>query len=228
MRRADRLFEILQFLRGGRLRTARDIAEELEVSTRTIWRDIADLQAQGVPIDGERGVGYVLRESFFLPPLALTSNEMEALLWGTRLVETFGDDALAKAARELHVKIATVSPEERRISVTAMAAFASPQARAAQTFMGTIRKAIEEKRKLSLTYLDLKGSESNRVVRPLNLEFWGQVWTLTAWCEVRANFRAFRCDRLSRCVRLEDRFREEKGKRFVDFLSSIREIKPDA
>lgn len=221
MRRADRLFEILQRLRGGRLRTARALAEALEVSTRTIWRDIAELQAQGVPIEGERGVGYLLRDNFFLPPLALTQAEAEALSWGVKLVEGFGDEAMAAAARELAIKIAAVSPEGQSMAKSGLQVFAAPTARAAKDTLAIIRTAIGARRKLEICYRDVLGHQTQRVVRPLSLEFWGQVWTLTSWCDLRADFRVFRCDRLETCQALPDQFRDEDGKRFSDFLARI-------
>lgn len=226
MRRADRLFEILQRLRGGRLRTARALAEALEVSTRTIWRDIAELQAQGVPIEGERGVGYLLRDTFFLPPLALTQQEAEALSWGVQLVEGLGDEALAQAARELAVKIAAVSPEGRSTDLQGLKVFAAPNARAAKGLLAVIRQSVREKHKLAIHYRDAQGQQSTRIVRPLSLEFWGHVWTLTTWCELRGDFRVFRCDRLDSCQALPDRFRDEAGKRFADFLAHIEEKTP--
>jgi predicted DNA-binding transcriptional regulator YafY len=222
MRRADRLFEIVQLLRGGRLRTARDLAGRLEVSTRTIWRDIADLQAQGVPIDGERGVGYLLRDEFFLPPLALTGGELEALAWGVRLVEAYGDPDLAEAARELQVKIAAVGLTDKRGVACAMDAFAGTPAQAAKDVLAVIRTAIADVRKLDLSYRDLKGASSRRVVRPLHLDFWGQVWTLAAWCETRDDFRVFRCDRIQACTETEERFMAEDGKRLSDFLAAMK------
>lgn len=223
MRRADRLFEILQLLRGGRLRTARDMAASLGVSVRTVWRDVADLQMQGIPITGERGVGYVMAKSFFLPPLALTHEEMEALLWGTRLVESLADDGLAKAARELRVKVMAVSPEDRQGVTSALSAFTPGTARAAQPHLGVIRTACRQRHKLAIHYDDLSGKRTERVVRPLGLEFWGQIWTLTAWCEAREDFRVFRCDRLASCTMLNERFRDERGKRFADFLARHQE-----
>jgi len=227
MRRADRLFEILQLLRGDRLRTARDLAEKLEVSTRTIWRDIFDLQAQGIPVAGERGVGYLLQNNYFLPPLALSAMEMEALIWGATLVEGLADGELADAARELRIKIAAVSPEERRNVSSAISAFAPQSARAAQPFLGTIRNACRKRQKLAIRYRDINSKETTRVVRPLGLEFWGQVWTMTGWCESRSDFRVFRCDRLASCELLDECFREEKGKRFRDFLEKLSENKRD-
>lgn len=228
MRRADRLFEILQLLRGGRLRTARDIAASLGVSTRTVWRDISDLQAQAIPITGERGVGYVMARSFFLPPLALTHEEMEALVWGTQLVESLADGNLAKAAREVRIKVMAVSPEDRQAISPSLSAFPSGAARAAQPHLGVIRTACRKRHKLAIRYEDLAGNRTERVVRPLGLEYWGQVWTLTAWCETRDDFRVFRCDRLASCEMLTERFRDERGKRFDDFLKTLHEKKPHA
>jgi len=228
MRRADRLFEILQLLRGGRLRTARELAALLEVSTRTVWRDVAALQAQGVPIDGERGVGYVLRDDFFLPPLALNREEAEALMWGTNLVVAFGDFGLAQAARELQIKIAAVSSGRQALAPPGLTAVASDTAVAAQPFLMTIRNAIRDRRKLAVTYCDLDGRETYRIVRPLNLEFWGQVWTLTTWCEAREDFRVFRCDRFKECWDQNERFRAEPGRRYADFLAQILEAKAGA
>lgn len=222
MRRADRLFNIIQILRGGRLRTAREIAEKLEVSTRTIWRDIADLQAQGVPIDGARGVGYLLREDHFIPPLALTATEVEALVWGVRFVEAYGDESLAEAAHELLIKIAAVTPQDRRDASRPIDAFAATTAQMAKGVLATIRQAVAGQRKLVLTYRDLNEQVTTRTVRPLQLEFWGQVWTLTTWCERREDFRVFRCDRIIRMLPGE-RFIQERGRRLSDFLALLRE-----
>ena len=221
MRRADRLFEILQLLGGGRLRTAKDLAQRLEVSTRTIWRDVSDLQAQGVPIDGARGAGYLLRETFFLPPLALKVTEMEALSWGVQFIETYGDELLAEAARELRIKIHSVSPEGRVNRQTTMSAFASTHSRSAKAVLRCAREAIVQRNKLRFVYRNLRDHDSERTVRPLSLEFWGNVWTLTAWCELREDFRVFRCDRIEGCRVLTDRFKVESGKRLEDFVAAM-------
>jgi predicted DNA-binding transcriptional regulator YafY len=146
---------------------------------------------------------------------------MEALIWGTRLVETFADSDLANAARELRVKVTAVSPAERQNASSAMSAFPSRSARAAQSFLGTIRAACGKRQKLAIEYRDLSGMETARVVWPLGLEFWAQVWTMTAWCEFRDDFRVFRCDLLTSCRILEERFRDERGKRLADFLAKL-------
>ena len=220
MRRADRLFAILQALRGGRLRTAEALAEALEVSTRTVYRDVADLQAQGVPIDGERGIGYLLREGYFLPPLALTRLEFEALDWGVAFVAAHGDDTLAAAARELRVKLEAVVPGG--FTRSTVLAFGTRLGAAQRAMLKAARDAVAARRKLHLRYLDAAGQVSARIVRPLGLDHWGMVWTRTAWCELREDFRAFRIDRLRGCEVLPARFRPEAGRRMEDYLATLR------
>jgi predicted DNA-binding transcriptional regulator YafY len=212
MRRADRLFAIIQALRGGRLRTAQWLADRLEVSIRTVYRDVADLQANGAPIDGERGVGYVLRDEFFLPPLALTSAEQEALRWGVALVAAHGDDTLASAARELLAKLGA----ER-------APFNAPQSltKAQRETLKSVREALTQSRRLKIAYSLDPRSATRRTVRPLSLEHWGKVWTLTAWCELRDDFRVFRVDRIIECEPGKP-FRPERGKRISDYLAKLR------
>lgn len=211
MRRADRLFAIIQALRGGRLRTAEWLAERLECSTRTIYRDIADLQANGTPIDGERGVGYLLRDEFFLRPLALTTLEHEALRWGVALIAAHGDDALAGAATELLAKLGVAgAPFHAPPSLTARQ----------RATLRTAREALAQSRRLTLTYCDDAGRTSARSVRPLSLEHWGKVWTLTTWCEARNGFRVFRVDRIVECT-LASPFKPERGKQISDFLTAL-------
>lgn len=216
MRRADRLFALIQTLRGGRLRTAASLAETLECSARTVYRDIADLVAHGVPIDGERGVGYLLRDAYFLPPLALTSDEIEALRWGVGFVQTHGDARLAAAAQELLVKIRGAA------ETSGPGMFAKTDAVAAKPVLEAVRRAIRGRRVLSFGYTDLAGRSGRRTVRPLSLEFWGACWTLTAWCELRGDFRVFRCDRLTDCEIGERRFAEEPGRRQSDYLEGLK------
>jgi predicted DNA-binding transcriptional regulator YafY len=218
MRRADRLFAIIQALRGGRLRTAQALAEQLEVSARTIYRDLADLQAQGVPIDGERGIGYILRNGYFLPPLALSPLEMEALRWGVAFVASQGDEALAEAAGELRVKIEAGVADDG-----ATATFASrgrPPSSIQRAMMAVIRTAIASRRRLAIAYRDADTAPSLRTVRPLELSYWGSVWTLTTWCELRDDFRTFRLDRIETCEPGAP-FRHEPGRRMSDFLAQM-------
>src|SRR5262249_20838198 len=186
LRRADRLFELLQLLRGGRLRTGHELADELGVSLRTVYRDMAALSGSGVPVDGERGVGFLLREPYFLPPLTLTADELEALTLGVAMVRTHGDEDLAKAAGALLLKIDAVLPEGRRTGARTMplAVQGVPLDRAHRGWLKTMRTAIKGREKLALSYRDAGDQASERTIRPLELEHWGKVWTCTAWCEL--------------------------------------------
>lgn len=218
MRRADRLFQIVQAFRGGRLLTADTLAERLEVSVRTIYRDIADLQSSGVPIDGEAGVGYVMAEGYDLPPLMFSSDEITALVAGARLMRAFGGAAMARGAEEALVKINAVLPEPARaragsVPIHAIGPRMDDQLR---VLIDRIEAAIEARLRLDFDYRDQHGAETKRVVRPLGLWFWGAVWTMVAWCELRQDFRMFRLDRLGE-MREGERFRIESGKRLQDF-----------
>ena len=197
MRRADRLFQIVQYLRGGRLLTAATLAERLEVSERTIYRDIVDLQSTGVPIDGEAGIGYIMRTGFDLPPLMFTHDEISALVAGARMVRAWGGISMARAAEEALVKIEAVLPEGERARIGEAKIFAPPM-----NMTEDLRKrldfteaAIEHRDVLSVVYRDEKGETTDRYIHPLGLWFWGKVWTLVAWCELRDDFRMFRLDR---------------------------------
>jgi predicted DNA-binding transcriptional regulator YafY len=198
MRRADRLFQIVQYLRGGRLVTAHMLAERLEVSDRTVYRDIADLIGSGVPIDGEAGVGYVMRQGYDLPPLMFTRAEVTALVAGARLIRAYGGAALARASEEALVKIATVLPDAARtaadrVPIHAIAGLTDPGLR---DRLDQIEAAIGTGCLLRLDYADEAGSRTLRDVRPLGLWFWGKTWTLIGWCELRQAFRLFRIDRI--------------------------------
>lgn len=220
MRRADRLFRLVQALRRGRLMTARALAAQMEVSERTIYRDIRDLQVSGVPIDGEAGVGYVLR-GYDLPPLMFTQAEVEALALGARMVMAWGGHAIAKGAADALDKIDTVLPEDlaRRMAQTPLHApnFHLPEG--LPEILDRLTQAIQQRRTVSLTYRALDQQESQREVRPLALHFWGGVWTLATWCELRAGFRNFRVDRIQAFSVLERTFSDEPGKTLSDFLA---------
>jgi predicted DNA-binding transcriptional regulator YafY len=228
MRRADRLFELLQLFRGARLLTGQTIADRLRVHVRTVYRDIDALVANGVPIEGERGVGYVLREPIFLPPLTLTPRELEALHLGVALVDRMTDPELAAAARKLLVKIDSVLPSNlpRSGHDWGVAIYQRPQLARDGALLTQLRQAIRRKEKLSLGYTRLDGTTTQRVVRPLQVEFWGNVWTCTTWCEARADFRVFRLDRIGDCVPTGERFRVESGKRLADYLAGLFSSKP--
>lgn len=199
MRRADRLFQIVQYLRGGRLVTAAMLAERLEVSERTIYRDIADLQSTGVPIDGEAGVGYVMRGGFDLPPLMFTHDEIVALVAGARVVRSWGGIAMARAAEEALVKIEAVLPEAERARVNDAKIFAPYMgiSDAVRALIDRCEAAVEKREVLTFDYRDEHGTPTRRDIQPLGLWFWGKVWTVMAWCELRQDFRMFRLDRMS-------------------------------
>lgn len=206
MRRADRLFGIVQLMRGGRLVTALRLAERLEVSERTIYRDICDLQTSGVPIEGEAGVGYVMRAGYDLPPLMFTQDEIVALVAGARMVRGWGGATMARAAEEALVKIEAVLPESARERVARTAIFAPEMEMtdALRERLDAVESATRSRTVLAIVYRDEGGVETRRAVQPLGLWFWGKVWTLVAWCELRDDFRMFRLDRITHMV-AEDR-----------------------
>lgn len=210
MRRADRLFQIIQYLQGRRLVTARQLAERLEVSERTIYRDIRDLMLSGVPIEGEAGVGYVLRRGFHLPPLMFTPDEMEALVVGARLVRAWGGSGLAGAAEEALVKIDSVLPAGLRAHQRDIRLYAMryEHEQAVRDQLDVIRAAIHARRKLMLDYTRADGERRARLVWPLGVFFWGAVWTLAAWCELRGDYRNFRLDRINGMEQSPECFRE--------------------
>ena len=223
MRRADRLFEIVHHLRGRRLTTAAQLSEWLEVSERTIYRDVADLLASGIPVEGEAGVGYRLHPDFDLPPLMFNRNEIEALVIGARMVESWGGPGLAQGARSALSKIATALPKDKRATLESSRLFSpgffiSPQ-RNAQ--MDALRSAIDAHRYVEMEYRDMGGKDSRRRVRSLGLFFWGDAWTLGAWCELRKDFRNFRLDRIGSCAVLNEQFPDESGKRLADYLRAM-------
>jgi len=223
VRRADRLFEIVQHLRGDRLVTAQALADRLEVSVRTIYRDVRDLQTAGVPIDGEAGVGYLLRPGFQLPPLMFSLAEIEALVVGARMVEAWAGRALAGAAAEALVKIGAVVPPDRMRAAERVAIFAPGMKfdESLRTRFDLFARAIEERRKASFAYRDAEGGDTRRTVRPLALHFWGGTWTLAAWCELRVDFRTFRLDRTEAVDIVDERFAHEAGKRLEDYLARV-------
>lgn len=218
MRRADRLFQIVQLIRGRRLSTADFLSSRLEVSPRTIYRDVAALQQQGVPIEGEAGVGYRMRAGFDLPPLMFSKNEAQALVAVVRLARHQLDRGLAEPAEAALSKIMAVLPPAARAAAESLAVYAPLSGMDEQLSerLLQLREATELRRKLRLHYLDLGGSPTERIVRPLGCFFWGPVWTVAAWCELREDFRSFRVDRIQSLQPLEERFRDEAGKTLAD------------
>lgn len=220
MRRADRLFQFVQLVRGRRLSTAEFIAGRLEVSVRTVYRDIADLQRQGVPIEGEAGVGYRMRAGFDLPPLMFDRDEAQALVAAVRLAQPRLDAALAARAETALSKILAVLPADARASAESLAVYAPAVGPddATRQRLEALRLAAEARRVVRLRYLDLKGGRSERRVRPLGSFYWGAVWTLAAWCELRQGFRSFRIDRIELVEVLDEHFRDEPGKTLADLF----------
>lgn len=225
MRRADRLFQIVQLLRKSVATTAAQLATELEVSERTIYRDVQDLMLSGVPIQGEAGVGYALPVHFELPPLMFDAAEIEALVLGARMVQGWADDPLARAARSALSKIENVLPEALAAKLDASKLFVpdfhvSHQTRAVMT---ALRQGLDAGRVLQLAYTDERGESTARAVRPLGLFYWGKAWTLLGWCELRGDFRSFRIDRIGGVEVLARTFADEPGKRLEDFLMRMRQ-----
>jgi predicted DNA-binding transcriptional regulator YafY len=209
MRRADRLFQILQILRRSRRpTTARALAEELEVSPRTVYRDIADLMASRTPILGEAGIGYVLGRDFDMPPLMLTPEELEAAALGAQWVAEKGDAGLAAAARDLIAKIVAVTPERlRAFALEPSVGVAPPLAHAADRLDGVeTRAAIRRGLKMRVRYRDEAGRESERVVWPVMIGYVETARMLAGWCEMRADFRHFRVDRILSAEFLDMRY----------------------
>jgi len=209
MRRADRLFQIIQILRRSRKPiTADAIAEELETSKRTVYRDIADLVGQRAPIRGEAGVGYILEDGFDLPPLMLTPEEVEAAVLGAQMVAVRGDPALRRAAEDLIAKIGAVIPENLRPLVVEPATRAAPNWNATpdNIDMAGVRQSIRAGRKLALTYRDEQERETRRTVWPFAIGYYETTRLIVAWCEMRQDFRSFRTDRVSAAEFTEDRY----------------------
>jgi predicted DNA-binding transcriptional regulator YafY len=212
MRKASRLFEIIQLLRlAKRPVTAAVMAEALEVTVRSIYRDIAALQAMRVPIEGGRGIGYILRPGFDLPPLMFSIEEMEAIVLSLALVERTGDAALKQAAKRVNQKIAGAVPAPLREAMEGKALYAwgtiapSPEG----LDLSLVRGAIRDERKLTLDYRDELGRDSQRTIRPIALIYYSQSSNIVAWCELREAIRNFRSDRVERCVEAESFFKGE-------------------
>jgi predicted DNA-binding transcriptional regulator YafY len=211
MRRADRLFQIIQVLRRTRRPVTADaMAAELETSKRTVYRDIADLMAQRVPIRGEAGVGYVLDGGFDLPPLMLTPDEIEAAVLGAQWVAGRGDPALARAALDLIAKIGAAVPERLRPFALEPATRAAPRWNIAPDGldMAQVRHAIRAGHKIALSYRDEQDRLSERTVWPFAVGYHETVRLMITWCELRRDFRSFRTDRVTAAEFLEDRYPE--------------------
>lgn len=221
MRRADRLFQLVQLIRGRRLSTAAWLAARLEVSERTVYRDVADLQHQGVPIRGEAGVGYCLDKGYDLPPLMFTAPEAQALVACVRMASAWIDTDLGEQAQHALGKVLAALPASYRAQAEQLALYAPPAAAAhAPTHLGPLRQAVAQRQTLRLHYLDAQQRSTQRTVRPLGCFYWGQVWTLGAWCEDKQAFRSFRLDRIQQLQVLADAspYPMESGKTLADYV----------
>jgi predicted DNA-binding transcriptional regulator YafY len=211
MRKADRLFEIIQILRRSkRPVTADAMASELETSKRSVYRDIAALLAQRVPIRGEAGIGYVLDRGLDMPPLMLTTDEIEAAVLGAQWVIARGDPQLSKAARDLMAKIEASVPERLRPYIDEPAARVVPawDRTVDRIDLGVVRGAIHNARKMQLSYRDAEGRATDRVIWPIMLGYNETTRLICAWCETREDFRSFRSDRILEAKVLEERYPE--------------------
>jgi predicted DNA-binding transcriptional regulator YafY len=229
MRRADRLFQIIQILRrSARPVTADVIAAELEVSKRSVYRDIADLMGQRVPIRGEAGIGYVLENGFDLPPLMLTTEEIEAAVLGAQWVSRRGDPALARAALDLIAKIVASIPEKLRPYALEPAS-ATPPAwkKEPDTIdMAQVRLQIHNGRKIGLRYRDQNGRQSKRKIWPIAVGYLDTVRLLIAWCELRNDFRHFRTDRVLAADFLDERYPERPAKLRTQWRRTLKDSPP--
>lgn len=225
MRRADRMLQIVQILRRrGRSATAALLAEELEVGVRTIYRDIAALQAARVPIEGEAGVGYVLNAGYDLPPMMFTAEETEAVVLGARMVMERGDAGLARAAADVLAKVESVLPQSLAAGLWKAALLVPHSLETGISFgehVPAIRRAIRENRKLAIAYQDAKDELTTRTVWPLGLYLFSHVTLVCAWCELRNDYRAFRSERIKTCETLTVGFDPKGGTLMREFLAAF-------
>lgn len=223
-RKSDRLFRIVTLLQGRRTAlTAARIAEQLEVSTRTVYRDIQDLMLSGVPIVGEAGTGYLMDRRYHLPPIMFDDEEIECLVLGMAMVGSWTDAATAGVARRTLAKLRATMGEAQREALASVALFALPSAARPPWSIdfSEIRRCIRERARIRIGYTDERGNRTERSVRPLSLAFFGPTWVLTGWCELRNDFRHFRLDRIGRFEVLDTPFRDEAGKTLADFLKTV-------
>ncbi len=214
MDKTERLFSIMDALRRHRRPiTAAALAEEQGVSVRTLYRDIQTLIGLGAPIDGEAGIGYMLKPGFFLPPLMFSPEELEALVLGARWVETQPDDGLGAAARNALAKIATASPEDLRdrISDTALWPVAIWGQRKPIPVLADIRLAMRQEKAVTIDYEDVEGRASCRTIWPVGLAFYEGKQTIAAWCLLRQDFRTFRTDRIAHLAITEERYGKRRS-----------------
>ncbi len=222
MRKSERLFKLVTLLQGRRTAiTAQVLAEELGVAMRTVYRDVQALVLSGVPIDGEAGVGYRLRAGFDLPPLMFQSEEVTALLVGSRMVQAWTDPDLAQAAKQAEAKILAALTPQMLISVSRLPYRIPVYERSESGIHRLLRKACEGRQKASITYKDMNGQESTRNLWTLGMVGWGDHWTLLAWCELRNEYRNFRFDRIQDIVLLEEHYPAHSQRNLEHYLTQI-------
>lgn len=222
MRRADRLFDIIQRLRTARApMTAAALAEELEVTPRTVYRDVATLQARRMPIEGAAGIGYMLRRGFDLPPLMFTTEEIEAIAIGARLVSRTGDPSLQDAADSVLSKVTVILPEALRAQLEASPFYVSSSGApvADRVDLSLVRQAIRDERKLVIAYVDEKGARTRRTIWPIAVAYYVQATLIGAWCELRQDYRHFRADRIGSLSVLEERYPSDNGRLMAEWLA---------
>lgn len=226
MRRTDRLFDIIQVFRDGKLHKGEELAARMEVSLRTIYRDVDTLVASGVPITGERGVGYLMQGPVFLPPLNITQGELEVLELGLALVQASFGRVVAADAQTLGDKVRAVLPRPEMLDPGrgSIGVYHTRFSDAERETLAVVRRGILARTKLRFDYLSLQQERSQRHVRPLEVQVWEAVLTLTAWREDRQDFRVFRLDRMEQTVLTGEGFRPERGKTLADYLKGM---KPD-
>ncbi|MDI9238048.1 YafY family protein [Lysobacter sp. LF1] len=222
MRRADRLFLLIHALRGRRSAlTAQHLADTLSVSLRTVYRDVSDLQRSGVPIEGEAGVGYMLRKGSDIPPLMFTPDELEALVVGTRFVRAFGGVRLGREAAAALLKIEAVLPQELRERSDRTRIFAPEVQRMENSgLIDDLYAAVTGAQVLRMSYRDNDARPTEREIEPLCLAFWGGSWTLGAWCRLRCDFRNFRPDRIVEFVPTGETFPETRERGLKAYLAA--------
>lgn len=220
--------ELVRLLRDGRVHRAEDMARDTGVSLRTIYRDLDTLAASGVPVEGARGLGYRATADVTLPPLNLSLTELEALHVGLAVVGDAGDQELKSAARSLSARIDAVLPEDRSASPAGFGFAVYPFADAAGGFahMPKLRAAIRARQKLRITHDEGDGTHSDLIIRPLELDYWGRVWTCTTWCETTGGFASFRLDRIRKLDVLQGLFVDEPGKTLADFRATTPASRP--
>ncbi|MGH7031590.1 MAG: helix-turn-helix transcriptional regulator [Stellaceae bacterium] len=229
MRRADRLFDIIQSLRSaGRPVTAAALAEKLEVTARTVYRDIAALQASRVPIEGAAGLGYVLGRGFDLPPLMFSSEEADAIAVGVRLLRRLRDPKLQAAADSVLGKLAAVVPGPLQPHLVAAPVFISEGSAPPVTGvdLAELRRAIHDARKMSIAYIDEAARPTDRTIWPLAMAYYVDVTLIGAWCELRQDLRHFRADRISASRVLDEHFPPDNGRLMAEW-QALRKERPD-